>query len=508
MDQRMGRPAQDAFKLQCSRARITCNPSLEDDHGWDFFVEIPPMAPAGTPDDKLPAARPALVQVKSTQRARRRLTMKVSNALELAKRPAPCFLVLYHEAEGKERTYARLFGKEDMARALRRGRKLFVEGKPTHRATMTFGFSEDEERTSDLPEWLVACVQGLAEDYGAQKRKLAETVGYGDKNYRAKITFVGIGGVDDLVDLELGIKDHLEVSRFTVFDERFGIEAPEPILDREEPAVFRMQPTREIECVVTLETKDDTVSMPSKARASVALQSSPEQAKLAFVNELFGLVVSVGGIKLEMRATGSTKLPIAHLAQLATMLSWGEDEFRIRVTGDDAPEIDIPTVKVMQIPALDRSVAAAIRTLRTTEKRGQATGIRLSLDDVMSARAELMVYYAVLTAGRVGLSTEWMEPSFDHEAWRNLLGYIDVEVGGYTFLTLFDAAIETRLEERRNLLVELGRRNVRDCVVGNVREKVRAKGQTIYEQCGGGYGDDWLPIGSVNALIESSPQRT
>ena len=84
----------------------------------------------------------------------------------------------------------------------------------------------------------------------------------------------------------------------------------------------------------------------------------------------------------------------------------------------------------------------------------------------------------------MAVSTEPMEPSFDHEAWRNLWRYIDVEVGSYTFLTLFDAAIETRLEERRIWSLSLVDGAVRDCVVGNVSEKVRAKGQTIYEPVG------------------------
>ena len=127
------------------------------------------------------------------------------------------FLGVIPRGGGEERIYARIFDEQDMARALRKGRELFVEGKPTNKATMTFGFSEGEEHTADLLQWIVADVQGLAEDYGDQKRKLAETIGYGNKNYRVKITFVGAGGVDDLVDLELGIKDQLEVSRFTVF---------------------------------------------------------------------------------------------------------------------------------------------------------------------------------------------------------------------------------------------------------------------------------------------------
>ena len=52
MSQRAGRAAQDEFKLFCSRAGITCNSSSEDDHGWDFSIEIEPNRDAKAPADK------------------------------------------------------------------------------------------------------------------------------------------------------------------------------------------------------------------------------------------------------------------------------------------------------------------------------------------------------------------------------------------------------------------------------------------------------------------------
>ena len=507
MDQRMGRPAEDSFKHKCSRAGITCNPSIEDDHGWDFLVEIPSGAPAGTPEDKVPPIRSALVQVKSTRAIRPRLTKKVSNALQLAKRPEPCFLVLYHEMPEHERIYARIFDKQDITRTLRRGRELFVKRKPTHKAKISFWFSASEDHTSDLVQSLIASVQGLPEDYSDAKRKLANTVGYGGRNMQANITFVGTRGIDDLVDLELGIKDQLEVTRFAVFDKRFGIQAPNPIHHHEEPGIVRIEPTREIECVVTLQTKEDAFSVSSKARSSVARGTAPEQIKLAFLNHLFYVVVGMHDMKFTMRDVASKKLSITELSQVATMLSWSDEHVQIRVTGDGTPTTNIPTAKVQPNPnALDRRLSAAIRMLGDAALRGHATELTLSMDEVMSAHPPLMFYFDLLTADQAGFQINSIDPPVDHNALHNVLGYVDVKVGDYTFLTLFDSAIKTRVDARGNLLIDCGPRNIRDCVVGNDREKVHAKGQAIYEQCGDGYGDDWLVVGSVNEVIESSVQ--
>ena len=505
MSQRMGRSAEDAFKQACSRAGITCNKSIEDDHGWDFIVEIPMRARVGTPDDKLSPVRSALVQVKSTQAARPRLATKVSNALQYAKRSEPCLLVLYHKLRGGESIYARLFGERDTKRALRRGRELFVAGRRTNKARITFGFSACEDHTSDLVEWLITSIQTLPEDYVSEKRKFAAKVGYGDTNLRANVTFVTSRGVDDLVDLELGIKDQLEVSQFTVYDKRFGIEAPDPIHHHEEPGIFRMEPSRQRECMVTLETKDDAISIPSQSRISVVRGTAPEKVKIAFVNHLFHIVIGKDGTRFTMRNVASKKLPIADLSKLATMFSWSDERVQIRVTGEELPKTNVQTATVPpNANAWDPRLAAAIRLLGDLALRGQARDLTLSIEDVLSAHLPLMSYFNFFTAHQLGCQVSGLDGSVNYETLKNLLGYVDVTVGEYTILTLFDCAIETRVDENGNLLVDWGPRNVRDCIVGSDREEVRDKGQAIFEQCGGGYGDDWWALGSVNEMVESS----
>ena len=506
MDQRMGRHSEDSFKQQCSRDRITCNKSLEDDHGWDYLVEIPMVAPAGTPEDKLPPVTSALVQVKSTRAARPRLAMKVSNAHQLAKRSEPCVLVLYHKLQEGTRIYARIFNERDISRTLKRCRELSVAQTPTHKARISFGFSASEDHTSDLVQWLRKTVQELPDDYINGKKTLAKTVGYERKGYQANITFVTPRGIDDIVDLELGIKDELEVSRFTVFDMRFGIKAPNPIHHHEESGILRLEPTRDIECDVTLETKEDVISIPSKARFSVARGKTPEKIKVAFLNDLFHIVVGMDdGIKLNMHDVASKKLSVTQLYQLATMLSWSDQQVHVRVTGDGTPKTNIPTARVSPNPnAWDRRLAAAIRMLGDAARRSQTTDLTLSIDEITSAHPPLTFYYDLLTADEAGVQITAIEPAIDHKLLKNLIGNVDMQVGKFTFFTLFDCAIETRVDEHGNLFAEFGQRNVRDFVVGTDRQKVLAKGQAIYDQCAAGYGDDWLAIGSFNAVVESS----
>ena len=160
-----GRPAQDEFKLLCSTREVTCNESREDDFGWDFFVEFSMTADDRLPADIQPGPISAFVQVKSTGAEPRRARMKVSNALHFAKRPDPCFLVLFHTHGGRRRIYASLFDETDMRRTLKQARQLSVAGKPPHKSKISFGFSDAQDHTDDLIEWMRGYVEGLGSGY-------------------------------------------------------------------------------------------------------------------------------------------------------------------------------------------------------------------------------------------------------------------------------------------------------------------------------------------------------
>ena len=508
MNQRMGRAAQDAFKLLCSRAGITCNPSLEDDYGWDFLLEVPMIAPPNSPADKLPGARLAFVQVKSTRGLRRRMMMKVSNALHLTKKPEPCFLVLFHEVEKDPRVYVRLFGETDMERTLRRARELSVQGRDAHKVKMAFGFSERDDHTDSLLDWILNSVRELGADYATEKSGLTESIGYSDRNWVANITLDGLHGPEDLVDLQLGLTEQLEVSHLAVFDERFGIKTPKPIVEESGKALIRMRPQEDIECVVSLKSQEDTVSMPSTARWATIPGPAPQKFKAAFHNELFVLVMSADGttwreVDLRLRDVGDIQLPIGVLEQLAVLLSWHDVDVSIEITGD-LPTLNFEVTLGRKPAPLNRSVQAALGTLARIAAQCQAVDITLSMNDVVTNFAELSFYHGVLGDAQITIEEHLADQSLDYEALHNLIGFIDVEVGDFTFLTVFDAAIETRIDKRGHLIVDLGHRNVRDCLVGMERETVRLQGQAAYEQYVSAYGDDWVGIGSLNVLVESS----
>lgn len=158
--------------------------------------------------------------------------------------------------------------------------------------------------------------------------------------------------------------------------------------------------------------------------------------------------------------------------------------------------------------AVAAAVAEIVKTLRRTAERCSASDVLVALDDVLGAATDLGPYHGVLAEWPMSLGTGPINEGFDAAMLHNLLGFVDTEVAGHTFLTVFDAAIRARVDTRGYLTIDVGRRNIRDCVWGRSREAVRAQGRVLYGWAAAGYGDDWFAIDSLNELVGAGGQRS
>ena len=340
LSQRLGRPAQDKFKLLCSQAQVTCNSSSEDDYGWDFIIEIPTSADPGLPADKRPTPTPVLIQVKWTGGQLARTTMKVSNALILAKSELPCFVVLFHETGDRGRIYVRHFGKELIRRALRRGREVTAAQRPTHKATMTIGFTEADDHSDDLVHWLTTAVCGLPKEYGAEKRSLSESLGYEGRNYRAEVTLGPLKGVEDLVDHQLGFTDYLPASHVKVIDSRFGIDAPSPVVEGTN-ARIQIRPNNAQECRLVLQSSNgEIISLAGTMRSPVMPGLPPEKFKVLVETCLFNMIIDLSGkMTLKGHELLSKRLPMERLVDVARLFSWSGQPVSVRLVADSLPTL-------------------------------------------------------------------------------------------------------------------------------------------------------------------------
>ena len=429
MSQRSGRPAQKEFSLLCSQANITCNSSSEDDHGWDFMVEIPLPGTGNLPADKVAAPKPVLVQVKSTKGKSAKTTLKVSNAVKLAKSELPCFVVFFREYQGVKQVYACHFWEELIRRALKRGRQVSAAGRPPHKAKMTIMFSDADDHSSDLIDWIVATATEGAGEYGTAKRTLFDNVGYEGRKYRGVVTLAPLRGVDDLVDHQLGLTDHLPVSHVKLIDSRFDIDAPNPILDETDGRI-RFTPNNSPKVEVVLQgSSGDVLSLSGEVRIPVFPKLSAENYRIAIDTWLFKMVLA-GDRKMTLHIDDfwERKLTMDRLADLTRFLSWSGDPVALKiVAGEGGPPLNL-SATFSSVKHKDKGffweLSAISGTLLEIQSRSGSPTVALSLFDLANSIQDLSLFNRVLKAEELKLTVSPISVEKREALLSRMLGYL------------------------------------------------------------------------------------
>ena len=496
MDQRSGRPAQRKFSWLCSEASLTCNGSEEDDHGWDFIVEIPAPSTHDLPADKVPAPKQVLVQVKSTKGRSATTRLKVSNALKFAKAELPCFVILFHEcSDGRRRIYARHFWEELIESALKRGREVSAAHKLPHKTTMNISFSDRDEHSGDLIAWMRDTVNALPKEYGSEKQMLYETLGYaGERNYRAEVIFGPLEGVEELVDHQLGLTDSLPVLHIKLIDSRFGIDAPSPILESTS-GELKLRPDPREGNVVLQASNGDIISLPATARSPAIPGLPPEKLKLSIETWLFTAILSRDEITWQINNLMDRKLPIERLVDLVSFFSWN-GPISAKFVAADGPPLDFfLNLSVTGKKGDWLKLANSVKTLRKIQSRAGVATVELALRDLQNSWSELSVFHDILTAEDMRLGIV-QDSTWEPEICSRMLGYFDFEVGGLTFLVVFDALITEQSAQEDRILLVLGERVCLDCFVGEEADSIRSLGQASYERQADRHDEDCVALGN------------
>lgn len=223
--QQLGRIGEAEFKLLCSKQDATCNPSVEDDHGWDHIVEIAADNKQELPADLQEGVVRSLVQVKSTRSNQRKVKIKLSNALKAIQTDLPCFIVLMvFNGEELSEVLVRHFWSDDIERILKKAREAHRDKTPNlHKIHLEFSMNGFPDVQGDLVETIFSTVSEFGTNYGKEKKSIRDNVGYDDIRALAQLTFQSEVTVEDIVNLELGTISNLPLASFDLLDQRFNI---------------------------------------------------------------------------------------------------------------------------------------------------------------------------------------------------------------------------------------------------------------------------------------------
>lgn len=504
MSHRFGRTAEDEFKRLCSRAGVTCNKSSEDDHGWDFIIEIASQRESGLPADKLPGPKQVLVQVKSTQGKLPKTKMKVSNALKLAKSELPCFVVLFHYTSGgDERIYVRHFWAKLMERALLRGRQASAKNKKPHKVWMEIGFSEQDEHSADLIRWIIAKVKEHSKEYAENKRALSENLGYEGRKYRAEVTIGPLEGIEELVDHELGMTDYLPVTNMRIVDSRFGIDAPVPMWESDSGRI-QIRPNNARKCKLVFKNPNgDVISFEATMRRPAIPNLPPDKFKFAIETWCFTATISSDrSFSAQITDKWNKKLSLERLSEYVTFLSWGGEEISMKIVDHEFDPLDLRgTLSLTGREGFFTKMTGIVRTLLEIQKRAGVSNVNLKLRDLSSSFKELLFFHEFLTAEDMQLGAELDSPPKTNVKFSRMLGYFDFDVGRNIFFVVFDALATDLSMDVKSIKLDCGKRVLRECLLGDNGNSIRAAGKRSYEIEEADHGDECFSVGDIRVLL-------
>ena len=323
---------------------MTCNDSAEDDHGWDHVVEFPHVTLPHISADMQRPMPAVFVQTKSHGANGLKVTMKLSNAVRLARSPSPAFVILRTstEQDGKDEQiwYAIHFWDTLVERALKRAREASRDGiseDDFHKYSFNFTMAEVDRRTDDqLLSWIESTVLNIGGDYAAAKKALQphpQIVG--------EITFGPGHSIEQFVDHQLGFTPSIPVKSITLNLRRFGVDIPFPMSKFTDPPThFSMHANPVDQCDIWMRGPDGvSIEIVGDIIAPGIPNLPDDQHKIRIRAPMLDLICSLSGPNtLTAHFDPNAKWTPAELEKIVRFLSWSDQgDIDIRVTVRDVP---------------------------------------------------------------------------------------------------------------------------------------------------------------------------
>ena len=388
-------------------------------------------------------------------------------------------------------------------RALIRGRQASVENKEPHKAFMEIGFSEQDEHSNDLIDWIISTVRAGSDEYSAEKKSLFKSLGYENRNYRAEITFGPISGIQEIVDHELGLTDTLPVSKVRLVDSRFGIDAPDSILESEHVRM-QIRPSEQLNCSAVLQISNgDLISFEATMRMPRMLKVPSDRFKVVVESWCFAAVVSTReGLKVDVKDLWDEKFPVERLCELAKFLSWGGKEVSINFIRDDVPPLSLQgRFTCNGGEELFSEILNAPEMLKSLQIRAGFTEASYSLNDLRGCLTELATWNCILSAEDMKFGARDGVTAKADVAIHSILGYFEFKIGELHHFVLFDASVVDRSNEEEGMMLDCEERIVRDCYVGHDAEKISDAGKRGHQVEADYREDNFLDLGDLRVLL-------
>jgi len=241
----LGNEGESAFYGWCNNAGFTCNPSIDDQFGWDFIVEFPTEKSANYSMDSQPSPVECKAQVKSSEGSKKSTQITVSALYRLVQYCNPAFVcfIKYGDNHAPESAYLVHIDDEISTRVLAKVRALEKKGRSDklHKSKLTIKYSNQYKIRSLDGDGIREAIQQYLPDgmnnYVVNKQNKITSLG--EPGFRLRTQF-NHQDVESLVDLSLGLKENMKMDGIAAHTTRFGIDLPDANLTTAETVVLSM----------------------------------------------------------------------------------------------------------------------------------------------------------------------------------------------------------------------------------------------------------------------------
>lgn len=410
------RHAERTFAALCATVGATCNESLEDERGWDFLVQFPQRQSPHLPLDMQPPADKCFVQVKTNSGEFEGVRLKLSNAFEFASSDAPCFVVLFSYTECKQTELVRIlhFWKPEIARTLKRIRELDAEGRSDlNRMMLEFSTSTMiEVSCQQLVPTIESIIRKSGARYGDVKRELSQKVGFDEVTMTVDVTFGPGVTIEDIVDVQIGLKDSLEISKVSGRSIRFGIPAAHPHITQEGGKLSMRSHAKECIAWISSGAVGREVSLPSSLYVPLVPNLPKALWRFRIANEFLQLTsrFSDASGSFTVAWDGSDRRTLAQLGimlDLIYMLCSGQVEFRALLDPKLPPLHGKAKLEPVELSASDHKVDAFIKfVLSQTKPHEVPSSLRISLDELYDREESIEEHNIYINPAPVNATAE------------------------------------------------------------------------------------------------------
>lgn len=226
----LGRLGENTFSFWCSQVGLIANPSIIDQTGWDFYVQFPITDDLSISKLHKPAFE-CRVQVKATDNTNRKWQITLSNLRQMATASMPTFYC-FLEFDNKnvvQKAFLIHMDSELIYSILKKIHEIEQSDKVNNlnkrKMTIHYGI-DDQIETLDGETLKKSLLNFIGDDYPKylqDKNNFLKDCGFSDGRGILKFSVIGEDGIQQMVDISLGIKEEIEIRNIVGLEQRFGI---------------------------------------------------------------------------------------------------------------------------------------------------------------------------------------------------------------------------------------------------------------------------------------------